>query len=102
MKAYSVWKLERLFGGRDEVLNVKQTAVAISSFTKRMLIEILGNSLPHNLPYPVLNTILSHLLLLPIKGAVKMIKVDGDELKEVQRENMIQHPTLLWQGCMMT
>ena len=90
LKAYSVWKLERLFGGRDEVLNVKQTAVAISSFTKRILMEILGNCLPHNLPYPVLNTIQDHLLLLPIKGAVKIIMVDGEELKEVEREIMIQ------------
>ena len=59
LKAHSMLNLERLFGGKEDVMNVKQTANSIISFSKRMIMKILENSLPCNLPYPVMNTILS-------------------------------------------
>ena len=68
LRSYSVWKLEKIFGGKDEVKESKQVSKNISYFVKRIILSIVGNSLPCPLPYPVIGNILSY--LLAVKGLV--------------------------------
>ena len=76
-----------LFGGKEEVMKLRQVVDNISIFVKRIISASLGNSLPCPMPYPVINTILSY--LLPVRGAVNIGLVTNDDSKEGERNDMI-------------
>merc|ERR1712098_587510 len=89
LRAFSVKKLERLFGGRAEVNELKQMVDKISVFLKRVMMTILSSSLPCPVPYPAMNTILAY--LLPGKGGCNLGQVSINETDmEVEREAMEQ------------
>jgi len=87
LRSYSVRELEMLFGGKEEVMKLRQVVDNISIFVKRIISASLGNSLPCPMPYPVINTILSY--LLPVRGAVNIGLVTNDDSKEGERNDMI-------------
>jgi len=86
LRSYSVWKLARLLGGNNEVIKLRQVMDNISNFVKRIILTSVSNSLPHPMPYPVINTILSY--LLPIKGAVNIGPVSTDDAKVAENKEM--------------
>jgi len=89
LRAFSVKKLERLFGGRAEVLKLKQMVDKITVFVKRVMMTILGSSLPCPVPYPAMHIILAY--LLPGKGAGNLGQVSIDKnAVELEREWMKQ------------
>ena len=84
-----MWKLERVLGGKEEVLNLKKAVDDIWNLVKRIMLSTLENSLPSPMPYPVMNTILSY--LLPIKGTVNIGPITTDnEAKELKRKDMLK------------
>jgi len=86
LRSYSVWRLEMLLGGKEEVMKLKQVFDSISNFVKRIILTSVGDSLPCPMPYPVINTILSY--LFPVKGAVNIGLVTADDSKEDERKDM--------------
>jgi len=89
LRAFSVKKLERLFGGRSEVFKLKQMVNQIGVFVKRVMMTILGSSLPCPVPYPVMSMILVY--LLPSEGAGNLGQVSINETDiAVEREAMAQ------------
>jgi len=86
LRSNSVWKLEMLLRGSEEVKKLKQVFDRICHFVKRILLAILGNCLPCPMPYPVLKSILSY--LHPVKGAVNIGLVRTDDSREVERKDM--------------
>merc|ERR1711872_341136 len=89
LRAFSVKKLERLFGGRSEVFKLKQMVDKIGVFVKRVMMTILGNSLPCPVPYPAMSMILAY--LLPSEGAGNLGQVSINETDiAVEREAMLE------------
>ena len=88
LRSYSVWKLEKIFGGKDEVKESKQVSKNISYFVKRIILSIVGNSLPCPLPYPVISNILSY--LLAVKGAVNIGPVTTDDSRMGDKYDMVE------------
>jgi len=87
LRAYSVWHLQQVLGGSEEVMKLKEAAVQISKFVNGIILALLEKSFPHTMPYPVMTTILSN--LLSVKGAGNMGLVSSiDEGKEVERKTM--------------
>jgi len=70
LRSHSVLKLETLFGGKEEVMKLRQFVDDISKFLKRIIHASVSNSLPYPMPYPVVSNILSY--LLPVRGAVNI------------------------------
>ena len=88
LRSYSVWKLEKIIGGKDEVKELKQVSKNISYFVKRIILSIVGNSLPCPLPYPVISNILSY--LLAVKGAVNIGPVTTDDSRMGDKYDMVE------------
>ena len=87
LQAYSVWHLQQVLGGSEEVMKLKEAAVQISKFVNGIILALLEKSFPHTMPYPVMTTILSN--LLSVKGAGNLGLVSSiDEGKEVERKTM--------------
>ena len=87
LRAYSVWNLQQVLGGSEEVMKLKEAAVQISKFVNGIILALLEKSFPHTMPYPVMTTILSN--LLSVKGAGNLGLVSSiDEGKEVERKTM--------------
>jgi len=84
--SYSVRKLEMIFGGKEEMMKLREVVDNISNFVRRVMIASVGHSLPCPMSYPVINTILSY--LLPVRGAVNIGPVSNDDSKEGEREDM--------------
>jgi len=85
--SYSVRKLEMIFGGKEEMMKLREVVDNISNFVRRVMIASVGHSLPCPMSYPVINTILSY--LLPVRGAVNIGLVTNDDSKEDERKDMI-------------
>merc|ERR1712142_47899 len=72
-----------------EVFNLEETVDQIGVFVKRIMMTILGSSLPCPMPYPVMNMILAY--LLPGEGAGNLGQVSINETDmEVEREAMLR------------
>ena len=81
LRSYSINKLLRVFGGEEEVLNFVEQVSQLVKFLKKCLLHILGGCLPPALPYPVLSSILSH--LLAIEGLDKFGQVTKQESQKI-------------------
>ena len=87
LRSYSVWKLMRVLGGKDEVLQLSAKVDQIMNYVKQVLINIMGSCLPSPLPYPVMSIILSN--LLTTRGLNKLGHVAKDEsVKLVEVKHM--------------
>eukprot|EP00092_Neocalanus_flemingeri_P039324 GFUD01042814.1.p1 GENE.GFUD01042814.1~~GFUD01042814.1.p1 ORF type:complete len:347 (+),score=114.83 GFUD01042814.1:175-1215(+) len=85
LKSYSVAKLVRIFGSDEEVSKFEKTVNQMGKFLRKCLLDILGSCLPHSLPYPVLSTILSH--LMAAKGLHKVglvTKLKSSKMMEME------------------
>eukprot|EP00092_Neocalanus_flemingeri_P024708 GFUD01026797.1.p1 GENE.GFUD01026797.1~~GFUD01026797.1.p1 ORF type:complete len:354 (+),score=113.32 GFUD01026797.1:189-1250(+) len=84
LKTYSVAKLLRSFGSEEEVSKFEKAVNQMGKFLRKCLLDILGSCLPHSLPYPVLSTILSH--LMAAKGLHKVglvTKLESSKMMEM-------------------
>eukprot|EP00092_Neocalanus_flemingeri_P091925 GFUD01116624.1.p1 GENE.GFUD01116624.1~~GFUD01116624.1.p1 ORF type:complete len:367 (+),score=118.87 GFUD01116624.1:90-1190(+) len=61
LKTYSVAKLLDIFGSNEEVSKFEEEVNQMMKFLRKCFLDILARCLPSSLPYPVVNTILSHL-----------------------------------------
>jgi len=77
LRAYSVDKVKRLFGGEEEIVKCKEELANIVKILKKCLLDVLGHCFPLPLPYPVLSSILSH--LLAVQGLDKLGMVNKEQ-----------------------
>jgi len=85
LRAYSVWKIEKLLGGNGKVLELKRQVGKIVNFVKNVMMRILSTCLPCSLPYPVMNLILSHLLCEEGVAKIGQVAVEeGIKVEEIR------------------
>eukprot|EP00092_Neocalanus_flemingeri_P038055 GFUD01041424.1.p1 GENE.GFUD01041424.1~~GFUD01041424.1.p1 ORF type:complete len:365 (+),score=119.59 GFUD01041424.1:109-1203(+) len=61
LKTYSVVKLLGIFESNEEVSKFEEEVNQMRKFLRKCFLDILAQCLPSSMPYPVVNTILSHL-----------------------------------------
>jgi len=84
LRSYSVLKILEIFEGESEIEKLTEKVNQAVTFLKKTLGLLLGRCLPMALPFPVMSTILSH--LISEEGLLKVGLVGEEEKNESESE----------------
>jgi len=81
LRSYSVLRVLEIFEGENKIKKIADKVNEAAIFLKKVLGFLLGRCLPMTLPFPVMSTILSH--LIREEGLQQVGFVGEEEVKEV-------------------
>jgi len=84
LRSYSVRTILEIFEGESEIEKLNEKVNQAGTFLRKILGLLLGRCLPMAMPFPVMSTILSH--LIREEGLLKVGLVGEEEEKEAESE----------------